>query len=129
VTKVFLEVSKVSRREVVKNGWLVGVALLVVSTLAFVQAQKGLEEQLAGVRLGAQFIDYDDQGRLKPDCLLAIYGMPDYIIGRGAAPAQPGMMPGMPGMPDARNARWSYDAGRTDDARRSNDAWWNWWDG
>jgi len=46
-----------------------------------------LEEQLAGVRLGAQFIDYDEEGRLKPDCLLAIYGMPDYIVGRGAAPA------------------------------------------
>jgi hypothetical protein len=108
-------VSKVSKNWVVKNGWLVGLALLLVSTLTFVQAQKGLEEQLAGVRLGAQFIDYDEEGRLKPDCLLAIYGMPDYIIGigRGAAPAptylaggsaapaqnlpamlaQPGMMP------------------------------------
>jgi len=82
-------VSKVSKNWVVKNGWLVGLALLLVSTLTFVQAQKGLEEQLAGVRLGAQFIDYDEEGRLKPDCLLAIYGMPDYIIGigRGAAPA------------------------------------------
>jgi len=79
----------VSKNWVVKNGWLVGLALLLVSTLTFVQAQKGLEEQLAGVRLGAQFIDYDEEGRLKPDCLLAIYGMPDYIIGigRGAAPA------------------------------------------
>jgi hypothetical protein len=80
-------VSKVSKNWVVKNGWLVGLALLLVSTLTFVQAQKGLEEQLAGVRLGAQFIDYDEEGRLKPDCLLAIYGMPDYIVGRGAAPA------------------------------------------
>jgi hypothetical protein len=91
-------VSKVSKNWVVKNGWLVGLALLLVSTLTFVQAQKGLEEQLAGVRLGAQFIDYDEEGRLKPDCLLAIYGMPDYIIGigRGAAPAQPGLMPLIP---------------------------------
>jgi hypothetical protein len=38
-----------------------------------------LEEQLAGVRLGAPFIDYDEEGRLKPDCLLAIYGMPTYL--------------------------------------------------
>jgi hypothetical protein len=80
-------VSKVSKNWIVKNRWLVGLALLLVSTLTFVQAQKGLEEQLAGVRLGAQFIDYDEEGRLKPDCLLAIYGMPDYIVGRGAAPA------------------------------------------
>jgi hypothetical protein len=91
-------VSKVSKNWVVKNGWLVGLALLLVSTLTFVQAQKGLEEQLAGVRLGAQFIDYDEEGRLKPDCLLAIYGMPDYIIGigRDAAPAQPGLKPPTP---------------------------------
>jgi hypothetical protein len=103
-------VSKVSKNWVVKNGWLVGLALLLVSTLTFVQAQKGLEEQLAGVRLGAQLIDYDEEGRLKPDCLLAIYGMPDYIIGIGegaapapthlaggsAAPAQPGLKPPTP---------------------------------
>jgi hypothetical protein len=95
----------VSKRKVVKSAWLVGVVLSLVGALAFVQAQKGLEEQLAGVRLGAQFIDYDDQGRLKPDCLLAIYGMPDYIIGRGAAPAQPGMMPGMPGMPGCQECQ------------------------
>jgi hypothetical protein len=89
-------VSKVSKNWVVKNGWLVGLALLLVSTLTFVQAQKGLEEQLAGVRLGAQFIDYDEEGRLKPDCLFAIYGMPDYIVGGGAALAQPGLMPLIP---------------------------------
>jgi hypothetical protein len=89
-------VSKVSKNWVVKNGWLVGLALLLISTLTFVQAQKGLEEQLAGVRLGAQFIDYDEEGRLKPDCLLSIYGMPDYIVGGGAAPAQPGLMPLIP---------------------------------
>jgi hypothetical protein len=102
-------VSKVNKNWVVKkNGWLVGLALLLVSTLTFVQAQKGLEEQLAGVRLGAQFIDYDEEGRLKPDCLLAIYGMPDYIIGigRGAAPTQPGLKPPtppeVPGIPIAK---------------------------
>jgi hypothetical protein len=100
-------VSKVSKNWVVKNGWLVGLALLLVSTLTFVQAQKGLEEQLAGVRLGAQFIDYDEEGRLKPDCLLAIYGMPDYIVGRGAAPAPTYLAGGsaapaqnLPAMPD-----------------------------
>jgi len=87
------------KKKVTKNGWLVGVTLFLVSTLAFVQAQKGLEEQLAGVRLGAQFIDYDEQGRLKPDCLLAIYGMPDYIVGGGGTPAQPGLMPSAPAQP------------------------------
>jgi hypothetical protein len=76
-----------------KNGWLVGLALFLVSPLAFVQAQRVLEEQLAGVRLGAPFIDYDEEGRLKPDCLLAIYGMPTYF---GVAPAQPSMMPSTP---------------------------------
>jgi len=87
------------KKKVTKNGWLVGVTLFLVSTLAFVQAQKGLEEQLAGVRLEAQFIDYDEQGRLKPDCLLAIYGMPDYIVGGGGTPAQPGLMPSAPAQP------------------------------
>jgi hypothetical protein len=72
-----------------KNGWLVGLALFLVSPLAFVQAQRILEEQLAGVRLGAPFIDYDEEGRLKPDCLLAIYGMPTYFASGGPASTQP----------------------------------------
>jgi hypothetical protein len=58
-----------------------------------------LEEQLAGVRLGAPFIDYDEEGRLKPDCLLAIYGMPTYLAGGGAAPAQNGLISFLPSMP------------------------------
>ncbi|MFZ8854353.1 MAG: hypothetical protein ACO2PL_19940 [Armatimonadota bacterium] len=82
-----------------KNGWLVGLALFLVSPLAFVQAQRILEEQLAGVRLGAPFIDYDEEGRLKPDCLLAIYGMPTYLAGGGAAPAQNGLISFLPSMP------------------------------
>jgi hypothetical protein len=82
-----------------KNGWLVGLALFLVSPLAFVQAQRVLEEQLAGVRLGAPFIDYDEEGRLKPDCLLAIYGMPTYLAGGGAAPAQNGLISFLPSMP------------------------------
>ncbi len=76
------------------------VVLLLLSTLAMTQSLKGLEEQLAGVRLGAPFIDYNEQGMLRADCLMKIYGMPDYIVGRGTAPAQPGLgMPGMPGGP------------------------------
>jgi hypothetical protein len=82
-----------------KNGWFVGLALFLVSPLAFVQAQRILEEQLAGVRLGAPFIDYDEEGRLKPDCLLAIYGMPTYLAGGGAAPAQNGLISFLPSMP------------------------------
>lgn len=72
-------------------------AVFFVITIAV--TQKGLEEQLGGVRLGAPFIDYEEEGNLKPTCLFAIYGMPDYIVGRGVAPAQPGMMPSMPGIP------------------------------
>ncbi len=74
-----------------------GLAIFLALNVAV--TQRGLEEQLAGVRLGAPFIDYDEEGRLKPNCLFAIYGMPDYIVGRGAAPPQPGMMPGMPAGP------------------------------
>lgn len=76
------------------------MAVLFVSAVGV--TQRGLEEQLAGVRLGASFIDYDEQGNLKQNCLFAIYGMPDYIVGQSTAPAQPSMMPGgpmTPGMP------------------------------
>lgn len=86
--------------------FVVVVFVLLMGTLAVTQALRGLEEQLAGVRLGASFIDYDEQGQLKPTCLLKIYGMPDYIVGRGTGAPQPGMsgapmMPGGPMMPGA----------------------------
>jgi len=40
---------------------------------------KTLETQLAGIRLGSKVIEWGEDGNLKPNCLLNVYGMPDYI--------------------------------------------------
>ncbi|MFN3421700.1 MAG: hypothetical protein ACK40X_08260, partial [Armatimonadota bacterium] len=69
-------------RKNVNKELVIGLALILAVAIAFAQVSKGLEEQLAGVRLGAPFIDYDEKGELKSTCLFKIYGMPDYIVGR-----------------------------------------------
>jgi hypothetical protein len=80
--------------------WFVTASLAVAVTIGI--GQQALERQLAGVRLGAPVIAYDETGRLRSDCLLSIWGMPDYLAippttgGQGGAGA-----PGMPGMPGA----------------------------
>ncbi|MFA0732018.1 MAG: hypothetical protein LKKZDAJK_000117 [Candidatus Fervidibacter sp.] len=80
---------------------LLGSLIGVFGTMTFVGSQQALERQLAGVRLGAPVIAYDDTGRLRSDCLLSIWGMPDFLAGPPTTPAQgaPGGMPGMPGAP------------------------------
>ncbi|GBC99723.1 hypothetical protein HRbin17_02254 [bacterium HR17] len=81
-----------------------GVAVTAVFLATLGSGQRVLESQLAGVRLGSAVIDYDATGRLRRDCLLAIWGMPDYLAGPPTTPQQPGVpgapsgpMPGMPG--------------------------------
>lgn len=39
-----------------------------------------LELQLAGIRLGSPVIDRDENGNLKPNCLLRVWGVPDLLI-------------------------------------------------
>ncbi|MCS7186021.1 MAG: hypothetical protein RMK89_03600 [Armatimonadota bacterium] len=84
---------------------LVLIAIGSVVLLATAQKQRRLEVQLAGIRLGSPVIDKDENGNLKPTCLLRVWGLPDFIIVPTAMPVQPTMgMPGapmMPGMPGA----------------------------
>jgi len=80
--------------------WFVTASLAVAVTIGI--GQQALERQLAGVRLGAPVIAYDETGRLRSDCLLSIWGMPDYLAGPPTTGGQGGAgAPGMPGMPGA----------------------------
>ncbi len=90
-----------------KRQKLLGLIITSVALCLVVgaQPQRGLEVQLAGIRLGSPVIDRDEGGSLKPNCLLRVWGMPDFIVMGLAQPAQPQMgapgAPGMPGMPGA----------------------------
>mgnify|MGYP005849885435 CR=1 FL=1 len=79
------------------------IAVGIFALTAVGQKQKRLEVQLAGIRLGSPVIDKDENGNLKPTCLLRVWGIPDFIIAPSALPTQQMMgMPGapmMPGMP------------------------------
>lgn len=85
----------------VAKRWLFLITLLVVviwGILGVAQKQRRLEVQLAGIRLGSPVIDKDENGNLKPTCLLRVWGIPDFIIAPTAILPQPGM-PGVPGTP------------------------------
>lgn len=84
----------------VLNTVIIGSIALLVGA----QKQRRLEVQLAGIRLGSPVIDKDENGNLKPTCLLRVWGLPDFIIAPTTVQVQPTMgvpsapmMPGMPG--------------------------------
>ncbi len=90
-----------------KRWQLFAILLLTIANfllLSNAQRQRKLEIQLAGIRLGSPVIDKDENGNLKPTCLLRVWGFPDLIIVPSPMPTQPSVTPGapmMPGMPGA----------------------------
>lgn len=64
------------------------VSILVVIAIKFaplwaqeslLQPFKVYETQLAGIQIGSKVMEWGDDGNLKPNCLLSVYGMPDYV--------------------------------------------------
>lgn len=56
------------------------ICLCCITSLSNAQNQRQrLELQLAGIRLGSPVIDRDENGNLKPNCLLRVWGLPDVI--------------------------------------------------